>query len=231
MRTIGLLGGMSAESTAIYYRLLNDDVRARLGGLHSAKLILWSVDFAEIELLQKTDRWEEAGARLAEAARRLEAAGAECMLIGANTMHKVAPAVAAAIRVPLIHIVDATGAALAEKGVKHPLLLATRYVMEQDFYRSRLAANFGVEALVPGEAERLRLHSIIFEELCRGIVRPESKERLIDMIARARARGGDGVIFGCTEIGMILSQEDIAEPVFDSTALHAAAAVDFALSA
>ncbi|MBV9221927.1 MAG: aspartate/glutamate racemase family protein [Methylobacteriaceae bacterium] len=231
MHTIGLIGGMSWESTAIYYRLINELVRDRLGGVHSAKVLLDSVDFAEIEVLQRTDRWEEAGGRLAEAARRIEAAGADCILICANTMHKVAPAVTAAVRVPLIHIVDATAAQLRSRGSSRPLLLATRYIMEQDFYTGRLSRTFGIEAHVPGAEDRAILHAIIFNELVRGIVRAESKARCLDMIARGRQAGCDGVIFGCTEIGMLLSQDDLTEPAFDTAAIHAAAAVDFALAA
>jgi aspartate racemase len=231
LRTIGLLGGMSWESTAIYYRLLNEGVRARLGGLHSAKILLASFDFAEIEALQRPDRWSEAGDRLAAAARGLERAGADCVLICANTMHKVAPAVEAAIGIPLIHIVDATGARLAAAGARRPLLLATRYVMEQDFYKDRLARNSRIEALVPEAEDRNALHAIIFDELVRGIVRPESKTRCLDIVARGEAQGCDGVIFGCTEIGMILSQDDLQRPAFDSAVIHAEAAIDFALAA
>jgi aspartate racemase len=231
MRAIGLLGGMSWESTAIYYRLLNERVRERLGGLHSARIIMESVDFAEIEALQRAARWDDAGARLAAAARRLEAAGAECLLICANTMHKVAPAVGEAIGVPLIHIVDATAAALRAHGSRRPLLLATRYVMEQDFYKGRLATRFGIEPIVPEEADRAAVHAVIFDELCRGIVRPDSKARYLAIAARAQGEGADGIIFGCTEIGMLLSQADFAVPVFDSAAVHADAAVDFALAA
>ena len=230
MRTIGLIGGMSWESTAIYYRMINELVRDRLGGVHSARILLASVDFADIEVLQRTDRWEEAGGCLAEAGRRLETGGADCILICANTMHKVVPAVAAAIRIPLIHIVDATAAQLRARGSSRPLLLATRYVMEQDFYKARLTQEFGIEASVPGAEDRAILHAIIFEELIRGVVRPESKARCLEMIARGRESGCDGVIFGCTEIGMLLSQDDFSEPAFDTAAIHAAAAVEFALA-
>jgi aspartate racemase len=229
MRTIGLIGGMSWESTAIYYRLINQLVRERLGGLHSAKLLLSSFDFAEIEALQNPAGWEEAGRRLAEAGHRLEQAGADCLLICANTMHKVAPAVADATKVPMIHIVDATAAALRRRGSSRPLLLATRYVMEQEFYTGRLAKQ-GIQALVPEAEDRVVLHAIIFDELVRGVVDPKSKARCLDIIARSRPQGCDGVIFGCTEIGMLLSQDDIAEPAIDSALIHAEAAVDFALA-
>jgi aspartate racemase len=229
MRTIGLIGGMSWESTAIYYRLINQLVRERLGGLHSAKLLLSSFDFAEIEALQNPEGWDEAGSRLAEAGRRLEQAGADCLLICANTMHKVASAVTAATTVPLIHIVDATAAELERRGSMKPLLLATRYVMEQEFYTGRLA-KLGTQALVPEAEDRAALHAIIFDELVRGVVDPKSKARCLDIIARSRLQGCDGVIFGCTEIGMLMSQDDIAEPAIDSTLIHAEAAVDFALA-
>ena len=229
MKTIGLIGGMSVESTAIYYRLINEDVRARLGGHHSAKLILWSVDFAEIEVMQRTAAWDRAGEALAEAARRLEGAGAQAIVIGANTMHKVADAVAAAVRVPLLHIADATAAAIKRTDCKHPLLLATRYTMEQDFYTGHLRKHHDIEVMVPDKAERDAVHQIIFEELVKGVVKPASKTRYLEVIEAARRRGADGIIFGCTEIGMLLSPKDTPEPVFDTAVLHAKAAVDFAL--
>jgi aspartate racemase len=230
MRTIGLIGGMSCESTAIYYRLINELVREKLGGLHSASLVMWSFDFAEIERLQRPEGWEEAGRRLADAGRRLAQAGADCLLICANTMHKVAPSVADAAGVPLIHIVDATGAELGRRGSRRPLLLATRYVMEDVFFTERLASRFGVEALVPDAEDRGTLQDIIFQELVRGIVTPRSKARCLDIIAKARPLGCDGVILGCTELGMLLSQADIAEPALDTAVIHAQAAVDFALA-
>ncbi len=230
MKTLGLIGGMSAESTAIYYRLMNEDVRARLGGHHSAQLILWSVDFAPIEAMQRAGAWDEAGRNLAEIARRLEAAGAEAVVITANTMHKVADAVAGAIRVPLLHIADATATAIKRAACKRPLLLATRYTMEQDFYRGRLKGMHGIDALIPDDHGRRIVHDTIFGELVKGVVTPESKRRYLDVIAAARGQGADGVIFGCTEIGMLLSQADLQEPVFDTAVIHAKAAVDFALA-
>jgi aspartate racemase len=230
MRTIGLIGGMSCESTAIYYRLINELVREKLGGMHSASLVLWSFDFAEIERLQRPEGWEEAGRRLADAGRRLEGAGADCLLICANTMHKVAPAVERETGVKLIHIVDATGEELKRRGSRRPLLLATRYVMEDVFFTERLASRFGVEALVPDAEDRNALQDIIFQELVRGIVSPRSKDRCLDIIAKARQRGCDGVMLACTELGMLLSQEDMPEPALDSAVIHAQAAVDFALS-
>lgn len=230
MKTIGLIGGMSWVSTAIYYRLINEMVRARLGGFHSAQIALWSVDFAEIERMQIAGEWGRAGERLADAARRLERAGADVILICANTMHKVADAVAAAVHVPLLHIADATAVEIKRNNCKHPLLLATRYTMEQDFYTGRLREKHGIDVRVPNEADRTLVHAIIFEELVRDIVKPESKARYLDVVERARKGGADGVIFGCTEIGMLLSPKDFKDPCFDTAAIHAQAAVDFALN-
>jgi aspartate racemase len=229
MKIIGLIGGMSVESTAIYYRLINEDVRTRLGGHHSAKLILWSVDFAEIEAMQRAGAWDRAGGDLADAARRLEGAGAEAIVITANTMHKVADAVAAAVRVPLLHIADATAQAIKRTNCKRPLLLATRYTMEQEFYKGHLARHHGIHVIVPDDAGRTIVHDVIFQELVRGIVKPESKQRYLDITNAALRAGADGIIFGCTEIGMLLSQADFAAPCFDTAVLHAKAAVDFAL--
>ena len=227
MKTLGLLGGMSAESTTLYYQELNRLVRERLGGLHSAQLLLWSVDFAGIAEMQAAGDWDGAGAVLAEAARRLEGAGAQAILICANTMHLVADQVQAAVRVPVIHIADATADAVKAAGCSRPLLLATRFTMEKDFYRGRLAAR-GIEAVVPDQADRDRLHAIIYDELCQGVVAPVSKAEVLAMIAKAPA--ADCVIFGCTEIGLLLSPADLAVPVVDTALVHAAAGVAFALS-
>jgi aspartate racemase len=205
MKTIGLLGGMSWESTAIYYRLLNEGVRSRLGGLHSAKLALVSVDFAEIAELQHAGDWQGAARLLAGAARQLEAAGAQCLVLCTNTMHKLADEIGAATSIPLLHIADATGAAIRRAGVRRPALLATRFTMEQDFYRQRLAECFGIEAVVPDEAGRAKVHAIIYDELCLGVVKPASKSVYMEEIARLRAeQGADGVIMGCTEITMLI---------------------------
>lgn len=230
MRKLGLIGGISAESTVIYYQLLNRLVRERLGGLHSAELILWSVDFAPVAELQKAEDWDATGAQFAEAARRLEAAGAEAILICANTMHLNAPQVRAAVAAPLIHIADATAAALTARGLRRPLLLATRFTMEKAFYRDRLA-ELGLEALTPDEGDRAVLHAIIYDELCQGVVRPESKQIVLDMIAKGRAAGADGVIFGCTEIGLLLDPGETGLPTVDSAVAHCEAAVAFALDA
>ncbi|MDX8525164.1 aspartate/glutamate racemase family protein [Mesorhizobium sp. MSK_1335] len=230
MKTLGLIGGMSWESTAIYYRLLNEIVRERLGGLHSAKLLLWSFDFAEIAERQHAGDWEGAAVLLVEAARRLEAGGAEGLVICTNTMHKLADAVQAAISAPLIHIADATGRAVVDAGVKRPALLATRFTMEQDFYKGRLADKYGLQPVVPDQAGRDMVHKVIYDELCQGVVRSESKSAYLDEVGRMRRTDQvDGVIMGCTEITMLIGQGDFDVPVFDTTRIHAEAAVDFAL--
>lgn len=226
-RLIGLIGGISAESTAYYYETLNALVRERLGGLHSARLLVWSVDFAPVAELQAAGDWDAAAVQFADIARRLEAAGAEAVLICANTMHLVADQVAAAVNIPLIHIGEATAEALVRIGSRRPLLLGTRYTMEMGFYRDYLAAR-GLEALVPDEADRVRLHAIIYDELCRGVVSPASKAVVLDIIARSGP--ADAVIFACTEIGLLLAPSDLEAPVVDTAIVHARAAVDFALA-
>ena len=230
MRMLGLIGGISWESTAHYYALLNRMIRARLGGFHSSRLLLWSVDFAEIERLQVAGKWDEAGVILAEAARRLEGAGAEAILICANSMHITADAVKAAIEVPLIHIADATAAALNLLNARKPLLLGTRYVMEMDFYRARMR-ELGMPTIVPDAENRARLHAIIFDELVMGRTEPSSKAALLAMIEAARVRdGADSVIFGCTEIGLLLTAEESPIPAVDTSEAHVRAGIDFALS-
>ena len=231
MTTIGLIGGMSWESTAVYYRLLNEGARARRGGLHSADLLLHSLDFAGIAEMQAKGDWDAAGDILADSARRLERAGAGCIVLCTNTMHKLADRITGATRVPFLHLADITAQAIKASPSRKPLLLATRFTMEQAFYRDRLAAH-GVEAIVPGEAERAEVHRIIYEELCRGAIRPDSRARYLAIIEEAAAKqGADGVVLGCTEIGLLISQRDTALPVFDTTELHVAAALDFALGA
>ncbi|CDX42379.1 putative racemase [Mesorhizobium sp. ORS 3359] len=231
MKTLGLIGGMSWESTAIYYRLLNEIVREQLGGLHSAKLLLWSFDFAEIAERQHAGDWEGAGVLLVEVARKLEAGGAEGLVICTNTMHKLADAMQAAISIPLIHIADATGQAVVAAGVKRPALLATRFTMEQDFYKGRLTDKYGLEPVVPDQAGRDMVHKVIYDELCLGIVKGESKSAYLDEVGRMRRNDRvDGVIMGCTEITMLIGQGDFDIPVFDTTRIHAEAAIDFALS-
>ena len=226
MKTLGLLGGMSAESTTLYYQELNRLVRERLGGMHSAQLIVWSIDFAPMADLQAAGDWDAAGRQLAQAAARLQAAGADAILICANTMHLVASQIQAAITVPVIHIADATATAVKARGCSRPLLLATRFTMEKPFYRDRLEEQ-GIEAAIPDQADRDRLHAIIYEELVRGVITPASKAEVLAMIAKAR--DCDSVIFGCTEIGLLLAPEDLDRPVVDTALVHAQAGVDFAL--
>ncbi|MEK2494498.1 aspartate/glutamate racemase family protein [Kitasatospora purpeofusca] len=228
MKTIGLLGGMSWESTATYYRLLNELTRDRLGGLHSAKCVLYSVDFAEVERLQAAGDWETAGRLLAEAARAVEAAGAELLLICTNTMHKVADQVADAVSVPLLHLADATAGAVLAAGVTRVGLLGTAFTMEQDFYRDRLASH-GLDVLVPAPAGRALVHRVIYEELCLGVVREESRAEYRRVIAGLVARGAQGVILGCTEIELLVGPDDSPVPVFPTTRIHAEAAVTAAL--
>jgi aspartate racemase len=229
MRCIGIIGGMSWESTAHYYRALNEGVRARLGGHHSARLLLHSVDFAPLEAMQREGRWEEIGAVLAEARRGLEAGGADLLLIAANTMHQVADQVMAGARVPLLHIADPTAEAVRRAGLTTVGLLGTRYTMEQDFYRRRLEAH-GLRVLVPGTDERAEVNRVIFEELVLGVVRPASKARYLEIAAGLAGAGAQGIIAGCTEIGMLLQPGDLPTPLFDTAELHVAAALDRALA-
>ncbi|WP_343561162.1 aspartate/glutamate racemase family protein [Kiloniella sp. b19] len=233
MKTIGLIGGMSWESTVVYYQHLNRLARSRLGGLHSASLLLRSFDFAGIEALQAKGDWESATRAMIEAARSLERGGAECLLICTNTMHLMADAVQNAVDIPLIHIADVTADAIKASACKTPLLLATRYTMEQGFYRGRLRDHHGIASLVPEEAGRQTVHDIIYQELCQGIFRPESKQRMLDVVRTGLAQGADSVILGCTEVGLLLSQQDMTGSldavVLDTTLLHAEAALDFAL--
>ena len=230
MKTLGLIGGMSWESTAIYYRHLNELARQRLGGLHSAQLLLWSFDFAEIEALQAAEDWTAATERMVEAARRLARAGAEAIVICTNTMHRMAAEVEAAVEVPLIHIADTTAAAIEASPARRPLLLATGYTMAQDFYKGRLRDRHGIDVAVPDEAGRAMVHRVIYEELCQGLVRPESKRAYLELIAAQRRGGIDGVILGCTEVCMLIGPDDLDLPVFDTTRIHAERAMDFALS-
>jgi aspartate racemase len=228
MKTIGLIGGMSAESTTVYYQLINRLVRERLGGLHSAQIAMWSLDFAPIAALQAKDDWAATGAILADAARRLEGAGADCVLICANTMHLNYAQVAGAITAPVIHIADATGEALKAAGVRRALLLATRFTMEKPFYAERLAAQ-GIETLTPDQADRDALHAIIYDELVVGVITEASRAAVLAMIDKGRAAGCDGVIFGCTEIGLLLDPAATPLPTIDTAVAHCEAAVAFAL--
>ncbi|MER8489587.1 aspartate/glutamate racemase family protein [Mesorhizobium australicum] len=230
MKTLGLLGGMSWESSAIYYRLLNEIVRERLGGLHSARLLLWSFDFAEIAERQHDGDWDGAGALLIDAAHKLEAGGAEGLLLCTNTMHRLADQVQAAVSIPLIHIADATAATVRQAGLRRPALLATRFTMEQDFYKGRLADKYGLSPVVPDSAGRDMVHRVIYEELCQGIVTEASKAAYVAEANRLRRdEAADSLIMGCTEITMLIGQEDFDIPVFDTTRIHAEAAVEFAL--
>jgi aspartate racemase len=229
MQTIGLIGGMSWESTAVYYRRLNEQVRDRLGGLHSADILMRSVDFDAIVGLQKQGHWGEASRILVDIARGLENGGAGCVLICTNTMHKLADEVQQAVSIPLLHIADVTAAAIDAEGLKRPQLLATRYTMEQDFYVARLRERFGLDPIIPDADDRTVIHDIIFDELCQGIVREESRKLYLDIIARGKEQGADGVILGCTEIGLLVGPEHVDLPVFDSTLLHADAAIEFSM--
>jgi aspartate racemase len=230
VRTLGLLGGMSWESTAVYYRLLNQGVASRLGGLHSAPLLLHSVDFAPVAALQAAGDWAAAGRRLGEAAAGLRRAGAQGLVLATNTMHKVAETIEAAAGLPLLHIADATGAALVAAGVQHACLLGTRFTMEDDsIVRGRLQRRFGLQIGVPAAADRARLHGVIYDELCRGVVRDSSRADVVALIARQQAMGAQAAILGCTEIGLLIDAACSPLPVFDTTALHAAAAVDWML--
>ncbi|GGQ30677.1 aspartate/glutamate racemase family protein [Streptomyces roseolilacinus] len=229
MRTIGLIGGMSWESTAEYYRLVNEFTRDRLGGLHSARCVLHSVDFAEIEPLQVRGHWAEAGEVLAGAARSLEAAGADMVLLCTNTMHKVADAVEAAVSVPLLHLADVTADAVRAAGLRRVGLLGTAFTMEQDFFRDRLEAG-GLDVRVPDAAARAVVHRVIYEELCLGVVREESRAAYREVIGGLVAAGAEGVILGCTEIELLVGPQDSPVPVFPTAWLHARAAVDAALS-
>lgn len=228
MRTLGLLGGMSWESTLPYYRLLNERVRERLGGLHSAKLLLYSVDFAEIETLQHRGEWEVAGALLADAAVRLQDAGAQALLICTNTMHRVAGQIEAATTVPLLHIADATAQRIHAAGLSRVGLLGTRFTMEQAFYRERLERS-GLDVVVPDAAARERIHAIIYDELCRGVILEESRAFYRQAIAALVEQGAQGVILGCTEIALLVGDDDAAVPLFDTARIHAEAAADWAM--
>ncbi len=228
MKTIGLIGGMSFESSAVYYRQVNEAVRSRLGGLASAEVMMHSVNFEEIVALQKAGRWDLAAKRLADVATGLEKAGAACVLICTNTMHMVADEVEARLNIPLINIIDETAHALKAGGAKRPLLLATRYTMEQPFYADRMKRH-GIEIVVPDGEGRTATHNIIFDELCAGRVLDQSRDTLIAIIEKAKADGADSVILGCTEICLILDPQALSLPGYDSTTIHAGAAVDFAL--
>ena len=229
MKTIGLLGGMSWESTAGYYREINEGVRQKLGGLHSAKIILYSVDFDPIEKLQKSGDWEATGHVLADAARSIEAGGADFLLICTNTMHKIADRVESAVNIPLLHIADATAEVLVETGVKKVGLLGTAFTMEQAFYKGRLSEKYGLDIVIPDRMDRKQIHDIIYQELCLGIVKPSSKHVYMRIVDKLTGMGAEGVILGCTEIGMLISQKDMKTTLYDTTKIHAAKAVEWAI--
>ena len=230
MKTIGLIGGMSWESTVPYYRQINETIKERLGGLHSAKIVLYSVDFHEIERLQHEGDWEAAGAVLAGAARSLEVAGADFLVLCTNTMHKVAPGIEAAVRIPLLHIADPTAAELKRAGHAIVGLLGTRFTMEQAFYRDRLSERHGLRVIVPGPQDRETIHRIIYQELCLGVVTAESRSEYRRVIESLASQGAQAIILGCTEISLLVNQQDAAVPLFDTTAIHARAAAEKALA-
>ena len=228
MKTIGLLGGMSWESTQTYYRLINEGVKSRLGGLHSAKLVLYSVDFAEIEALQHQGDWPATARILSGAALSLENAGADFLMIGTNTMHKVAPEIEEAINIPLLHIADATASVLTQDNIQRVGLLGTRFTMEQAFYRERLEAA-GIEVVTPDAPQRAEVHRVIYEELCQGEIQAPSREAYLAVINSLAEQGAQAVILGCTEIGLLIGQADTTVPLYDTTAIHATQAVEQAL--
>ena len=230
MKTIGMIGGMSWESSIEYYRIVNQAVREKLGGLHSAKSIMYSVEFAEIEMLQHQNRWDELAKIMIEAARGLERGGAEFVIICTNTMHKLYDIVQTAIMIPMLNIADATAEEIKTKGIDRIALLGTRFTMEEDFYKGRLVEKYGLEVMIPSSAQRETVHRVIYDELCAGIIKPDSKQKYADIIQDLVAKGTGGVILGCTEIGLLVKQEDSPVPLFDTTEIHARAAVDYALA-
>ena len=229
MKVIGLLGGMSWESTALYYRIINQQVKQRLGGLHSAQLVLYSVDFQPIEQLQAAGEWQQAGERLADAARCLERAGADLIVLCTNTMHKVAPQISAAVSLPLLHIADATGQRIQQAGLSRVGLLATRFTMEQAFYRGRLEQHFNLAVITPDEDDRDFVHQVIYHELCLGTINPASRERFRQIMQKLVQQGAEAIILGCTEITLLVDDSDASVPLFDTTLIHAEEAVIQAL--
>lgn len=228
MKTIGLIGGMSWESTVTYYQMINEGIKDSLGGLHSAKVLLYSVDFFEIEALMSRGAWDEAAELLGDVAQRLEAAGADMILICTNTLHKVAPQVQSRIRVPLVHIAEAAAEELLSKGITRVGLLGTKYTMMQEFYREKLTER-GIDVLIPEGEEIDLVNRVIFDELCLGVVKEDSKSAYLKVIANLQARGAQGILLGCTELGLIVSQEDVSLPLFDTTVIHAKKAIELAL--
>jgi len=229
MKTIGMIGGMSWESSIEYYRIINETVRTELGGLHSAKSMMVSVEFAEIEALQHQDRWGEAAKILIAAARSLESGGADFAIICTNTMHKLYNKIQQSVRIPLLHIADATAELIKARGIQKIALLGTRFTMEENFYKGRLVDSYGLDVIIPGSEDMESIHRIIYDELCAGIIQPDSKQKYTDIIRRLAREGAEGIILGCTEIGLLVKQEDSPVPLFDTTEIHARAAVKYAL--
>jgi len=230
MKTIGLIGGMSWESSVEYYRIINETIQAKLGGLHSAKSVMYSVDFAEIELLQHQGRWQEAAQVLIGAAKSVENGGADFVVLCTNTMHKVADDIQAHINIPFLHIADATARQIKDSGINKVGLLGTRFTMEEDFYKSRLTQKYGLDVIIPNAEEREIVHRAIYDELVVGEIRQDSKQRYLDIIQRLVEGGAEGIILGCTEIGLLVRDGDCRVPLFDTTKIHAVAAVEYALA-
>jgi aspartate racemase len=229
MKTIGMIGGMSWESSLEYYRMVNQSVKERLGGFHSARCLMYSVDFHEIEDLQHRHDWQGAASMMIDAARKLEKGGADFVIICTNTMHKVADDVAAHVQIPLLHIADPTAAAVKSSGIRKIALLGTRFTMEEDFYKGKLARDHGLDVIIPADAEMDEIHAVIYHELCLGKIKAAAKTRFLQIVDNLMCRGAEGVILGCTEIGLLIKNGESRVPFFDTTGIHAKAAVDFAL--
>ena len=230
MKTIGMIGGMSWESSIEYYRIINEAVRTELGGLHSAKSMMVSVEFAEIEALQHQGRWDEAAKILIDAACSLESGGADFAIICTNTMHKLYDIIQQSIQIPLLHIADATAESIKAQGIKKIALLGTRFTMEENFYKGRLVENYGLEVIIPSSENMQIVHRIIYDELCAGMIKPESKQKYMNIIRRLVKEGAEGIILGCTEIGLLVKQDDSPVQLFDTAVIHAKAAVKYALA-
>ena len=229
MKTIGLIGGMSWESSLEYYRIVNETVKEKLGGLHSCKCLMYSVDFGVIEALQHQNKWDELTKLMIEAAQNLKHGGADFIVICTNTMHKMAPEIETATGLNVLHIADVTGAAISKNQIQKVGLLGTRFTMEGDFYKKRLKDNYDIEVIIPEDADRQIIHDIIYNELCLGIIKDDSRQKYIDIINKLCANGAEGIILGCTEIPLLIKQSDVLIPVYDTTKIHAESAVDFAL--
>jgi aspartate racemase len=229
VKTIGLIGGMSWESSIEYYRIINETTKTKLGGLHSAKSLMYSVDFAEVEILQHQGKWAEAADMLVDAAKRLENGGADFIVLCTNTMHKVAEEIQASVQIPLLHIADATAQVVKDSGIRAIGLLGTRFTMEEEFYKGRLSQQYGLQVHIPNAQEREVIHRVIYDELVVGEIKQHSKEQYLGIIERMLAQGAEGVILGCTEIGLLIHKQDSRVPLFDTTRIHAEAAVEYAL--